>query len=92
MIRPKFFIVFVDLLLAYVCLDFAYLLRFDSFESLEALSDGRVFRVACYLVAIVFSAYLFELYEVQQFKENVFCVLWPTFRQRSCALTFLRGP
>lgn len=67
MIRPKFILAISDLLLAYVCLASSYLLLFGSLESLEALKDGGIFRILCYLIAISFSAYFFELFEINRF-------------------------
>jgi len=68
MIRPKFFIVIADLLLAYICLVLAFLLRFESFESLVGLNSGGLVRIICYLLAVAFSAYFFELFEIIRFK------------------------
>lgn len=63
MIRPKFYIVFLDLILAIIALVCAYLLRFLSFQSLNDLVNGGILRVAVVLLTVVFAGYFFELYE-----------------------------
>jgi len=53
--------------LAYLCLAAAYALRFGGFDSLHGLFTGGNFRVFCYLVVVIFSTYLFDLYERKKF-------------------------
>lgn len=67
MIRPKFYIIVTDLLLAFVALVLSYLLRFMTFESLHDLFAVSIIRLSFYLVVIVFSSYFFELYEKRKF-------------------------
>ncbi len=67
MIRPKFYIIFLDLCCAYAALICAYLLRFRSFESLEDLTAGGTIRIAAFLLTVLFSSYFFELYEKKRF-------------------------
>lgn len=71
-VRPKYFIIIADICLAYLCLAGAYLIRFGSFSSLDSLLSGGFFRVFCYLCALVFSTYLFELYDRQKFFSRKF--------------------
>ena len=72
MIRTKYLIVIADILLACLCLVGAYLLRFGSLDSLNMLLGGGVFRVLCYLVVVIFSSYLFNLYNSQKFASRKF--------------------
>ncbi len=74
MIRPKFLIVIVDLLLAYGCLVAGSLLRLGFAEGLVRLNDGGFFRIICYLGAIALSAYFFELYDFQLFNSRKYIV------------------
>ena len=74
MIRPRFFLLIIDLLLAYFCFASACVLRFGSHEGIEMLSNGGQFRVVCYLIAIAFTTYFFELYDIQKFKDQVYVV------------------
>ena len=67
MIRPKYLIMIADAFMAFLCLALAYALRFMSFDSLESLFIGGYFRLICYLVVIIFTTYLFDLYERQRF-------------------------
>ncbi len=82
MIRPKYLIMVTDLCLAYLCLVFAYILRFGSFDSLDGLFTGGSLRVFCYLVVIIFTTYLFDLYDRQKFvsrKHLIYRVATVTF-------------
>lgn len=67
MIRPKYLIMTVDICLAYLCLVIAYILRFDDFDSLNGLFTGGYFRIFCYLAVVIFSTYLFDLYDRKKF-------------------------
>lgn len=72
MIRPKFILIILDLLLAIGCLICAYLLRFGSVESLNMLWGGGVIRVFSYLIIVVCSSYFFALYDYQEFSSRKF--------------------
>lgn len=67
MIRPKFYIIVIDFLLAVASLVLAHLLRFDGHESLNRLWGGGLLRVALYLVVVIFSAYFFNLFDARKF-------------------------
>lgn len=70
MIRPKFFLVILDLLLAIGCLVCAYLLRFGSVDSLNMLWGGGLIRVFTFLIVVVSSSYLFALFDYQEFSSR----------------------
>jgi len=70
MIRVKYLIMIVDVCLAYLCLVSAYTLRFRGFDSLDGLLTGGNFRVFCYLLVVIFSTYLFDLYERKNFSNS----------------------
>lgn len=72
MIRPKFYIIIADSLLAFVSLLFAYIVRFSDDAVFELFFDAGIARALCYLVVVAFSAYLFELYEFQRFASKKF--------------------
>ena len=74
MIRPKFYIIFLDLALALLSLICAYLLRFGSVESLNMLLGGGVFRVFCYLSVVFLTSYFFDLYTYQLFSSRKYVV------------------
>ena len=86
MVRPKFFIIILDVLIAILCLVFAYILRFGNVESLNMLLGGGLFRVVCYLLAITFSSYFFDLYNYQRFNDKGFVL--PRIAI-SCATSFV---
>ena len=83
MIRPKYFIILTDLLLACLCLVGAHVVRFRGTDGLGLLLDGGFFRVLCYLFAILLCAYSFELYQTQKFVSRQFIL----FRSAAAALT-----
>lgn len=85
MIRPKFLIILVDLLLAFFSLLLAYSLRFSGAEIESTFIDGGIFRFLCYLCVVAFSSYLLELYEYRKFASRKF-ILQATFF--STVLTF----
>lgn len=70
MIRPKFFIILIDILLALSCLAGAYQLRFGGLDSLNMLWAGGFLRIFFYLILVVFSSYLFGLYDFQKFSDK----------------------
>ncbi len=72
MIRPKFFILTVDLMIAVLALFLSHLLRFSAPNGVDALLDGGLFRVLTYLCIILMSAYFFELLEFDNFKSGRF--------------------
>ncbi len=74
MIRPKFYIIFLDLALALLSLICAYLLRFGSVESLNMLLGGGVFRVFSYLSVVLLTSYFFDLYTYQLFSSRKYVV------------------
>ncbi len=73
-IRPKYFIIIIDICLAFLSLVGSYLVRFGSFSSLDILLSGSIIRVFFYLSVVVFSTYLFELYDRQKFTSRKFLV------------------
>lgn len=70
MIRPKYFIIIADICLAYLCLAGAHLVRFGSLSSQDSLASGGVLKLICYLCTIIFSSYLFQLYDRQKFSSR----------------------
>lgn len=72
MVRPKFFIISADLLLAFAALMLAFPVRFSSWESLGQLFNDGFFRIVGYLLILAFSNYFFELYEVRKFRDRNF--------------------
>lgn len=58
--------------MAYLSLVGAYLLRFGSIPAPESLLAGSFFRVFCFLTFVVFSSYLFELFDRQKFVSRKF--------------------
>jgi len=70
MIRFKYLIMIADMILATLCLVGAYQFRFGPFSSLDGLVSGGFFRFFCYLWVILFSSYLFELYDRQKFSSR----------------------
>ncbi len=71
-IRPKYFIIIADIVFAYFCLVGAYILRFSSFSAFDSFLMVGFFKLICYLAVIIFSTYLFELYERQKFFSRKF--------------------
>jgi sugar transferase (PEP-CTERM system associated) len=67
MVRPKYFIIIADIFLAYICLVGAHLLRFGSLSGLDSLFSEGFARIFFYLCTVVFSTYLFGLYDRQKF-------------------------
>ena len=53
--------------LAYICLAFAFIIRFGAIDSVKELFSGGYFRVFCYLTVVIFATYLFDLYDRQKF-------------------------
>ena len=74
MIRPKYLIVSADIFLAFLCLITAHMVRFGGLTHTDGSLGGGFFRVACYLCVVVFTAYLFELYELQKFSGRKFLI------------------
>ena len=72
MIRPKYYIIIVDICLAYLSLVGAYLLRFGHILLPESLFSWSFLKVLCYLCIVVFSSYLFELFDRQKFVSRKF--------------------
>ena len=83
MIRLKYFIIIIDICLAYLSLFGAYLLRFGDLSSMDGFFLGSIFKDFCYLCIIVFSTYLFELYDRQKFVSRKFLI----YRVASTGLT-----
>ncbi len=74
MIRPKYFIIIIDIILVYLSFAGAFLLRFGSISGLDNVSFGGFFRFFCYLSVVIFSTYLFELYDWMKFSSRKFLV------------------
>jgi sugar transferase (PEP-CTERM system associated) len=72
MIRPKFLIIIADLFLAFCSLLVAYIVRFPTRDGLSELYSGGLTRVFCFLIVVIFSAYLLELYEYRKFSSRRF--------------------
>lgn len=72
MIRPKFYIIILDIILAIICLICAYLVRFGDVDSLNLILGGGLFRVLSYLVVVFLASYFFDLYNFQQFADRKF--------------------
>lgn len=72
MIRPKFFIIISDFLLAFCSLLVGYAVRFSASMPLEMLFDAGLLRVLSFLIVAVFSSYLFELYDFNRFVSKKF--------------------
>ena len=72
MIKPKFYIIFLDLLLAFVSLIGAYIVRFGDVESLNMLYGGGLFRIFCYLIVVFISSYFADLFNYQKFVSRKF--------------------
>jgi sugar transferase (PEP-CTERM system associated) len=74
MIRPKFFIILADLLLAFGSLILAHLLRFIDLSGLDVLWDGGLPRIVVFLLLVIFTAYFFELYDTSKIKQRDFII------------------
>ncbi len=72
MSRSRYLIILADVCLACLALVGAYQLRFGFFSSLDSLFSGGFFRVILYLWVVVFSSYLFELYDRFKFFRRKF--------------------
>jgi sugar transferase (PEP-CTERM system associated) len=72
MIRPRHLLILTDLLLAFTSLLVAYVVRFYDFNSIEMLYEAGYTRLICFLLVVVISSYLFELYEVSRFVSRKF--------------------
>lgn len=70
MVRPKFYIIIADSLLAIISLLFAYLLRFGNIDSFNMLLGGGLLRLSVFLVVVIFSSYFFELFDYEKFGER----------------------
>ena len=69
-IRPKYLIIAADLVIAYLALLAAYILRFSGIDGLTKLWAGDVGRLVGYLSICLFAAYFFDLHEIRTFKER----------------------
>ena len=73
MIRPKFLFFITDLALAYICLVLVNFLGFGYFDKFGFfLEKNNLFSVLIYLAVNGFSAYFFELFNVNNFKNKVY--------------------
>ncbi len=72
MIRQKYLIIIVDIVMAYLSLTAAYLLRFGSLSIHDGFLSASFLKYFSYLCIIVFSTYLFELYDKKSFLNRKF--------------------
>lgn len=74
MVRPKFYLIILDLVLACGCLILGYLLISGSLDPLwEMTSDHRgLFVVGFYLLSVLFVGYFFEIYQPVKFVDRRF--------------------
>lgn len=74
MIRPKFYIILLDIVLALICLICAYLVRFGNVDSLNMLLGGGLFRIFSYLAVVILTSYFFDLFSYQKFASRKYIV------------------
>ncbi|WP_321371001.1 TIGR03013 family XrtA/PEP-CTERM system glycosyltransferase [uncultured Desulfuromusa sp.] len=67
MIRPKYYIIILDIIFAIICLLCAYLVRFGNTDSLNMLLAGGLIRVVGYLVVVFLTSYFLDLFNFQLF-------------------------
>lgn len=81
MVRSKYYLVLLDLALAFFCLLWAYPLRFLNLTSTDLFWQDDLFALFFFILVLVFSSYFFELYDLQKF------VSWQWFVWR-CGYVF----
>ncbi len=70
MIRPKFLIFCLDILLAIVAFSLAHLIRFGFVDHTEIFFSGGYLRLLAYLLVLLFFCYFFELFDLRSFYDR----------------------